>query len=305
MDVVDERDGHGGPTLPLGARRFNTPMNAESWVVSGERVPVALQSGRYEVFVRIAGEGPWLTLLHAFPTSSWDWSRVAPVLEQRFSVLALDFLGLGDSDKPHPHEYSIDEQAGVVEALWERFEIHRTGIVAHDYGATVAQELLARSSQTPSAVVLLNAALFAELARPLLIQRLLARRRLGPLLAQTLTERAFARSISSVSRVSRDEIHQQWQLLERRNGRRAVPSLLGYLRERRENAARWERALEETSLPLHLIWGMTDPRSGARVTEHVLRRIPSARLVPLEAGHYPQLEAPDRVSDAITNVLMP
>jgi len=280
-------------------------VDAESWVLSGERVPVELRSGRYEVFVRIAGEGPWLTLLHAFPTSSWDWSRVTPMLEERLGVLALDFLGLGDSDKPHPHEYSILEQADVVEALWARFAIHRTGLVAHDYGDTVAQELLARSSPTPSAVALLNAALYAELARPLAIQRLLARPRLGALLARAANERTFARSISSVSSVSRDDIHQQWQLLERRNGKRVVPSLLAYLGERRENAARWERALEETNLPLHLIWGMNDPRSGSPIAEHVRRRIPSARLVPLEVGHYPQLEAPDQVAEAITNALNP
>ena len=278
-------------------------MDAESWVASGERVPVELRSGCYEVFVRVAGDGPWLTLLHAFPTSSWDWSRVTPQLEQRFRILAFDFLGLGDSDKPHPHDYSIREQADLVEAVWARFGVARTAVVAHDYGATVAQELLARRAEAPNAAVLANAALYAELARPLLIQRLLARPRLGPLLARAVTERTFARSISAVSDVSKADLHQMWRLLERRNGTRVVPSLLRYMRERRENAARWETALEQTAVPLHLVWGMNDPRSGASVAERVVKRIPDTDLAALEAGHYPQLEAPDRVVDAIATAL--
>jgi pimeloyl-ACP methyl ester carboxylesterase len=280
-------------------------VNAERWLATGERAPVELASGRREIFVRVAGNGPWLTLLHAFPTSSWDWSRATPLLEPHFRVLAPDFLGFGDSDKPHPHEYSIFEQADVVEAVWERFAVERTAVVAHDYGATVAQELLARRAAPVTAVVLMNAALYAELARPLLVQRLLAHPRLGPLLAAGLGERAFARSIASVAKVAGADIHEQWQLLQRRNGRRVLPSLLGYMRERRETATRWETALEQTTAPVHLVWGMKDPRSGARVAEHAVRKVPSAQLTRLEAGHYPQLEAPTPVSEAITRALSP
>jgi pimeloyl-ACP methyl ester carboxylesterase len=48
---------------------------------------------------------------------------------------------------------------------------------------------------------------------------------------------------------------------------------------------------------------MNDPRSGAKVAEHTLRRIPHANLVRLDAGHYPQLEAPERVAEAIAATL--
>ena len=50
------------------------------------------------LFCRVEGDGPWLTLLHGFPTSSWDWSRVAPDLARSHRLLGFDFLGFGDSD---------------------------------------------------------------------------------------------------------------------------------------------------------------------------------------------------------------
>jgi pimeloyl-ACP methyl ester carboxylesterase len=286
-------------------------MDHEAWLESGERVSVELPgSGRFQIFCRVTGSGPWLTLLHGFPTSSWDWARVEPTLARRFRVLAADFLGFGDSDKPTRHAYSIFEQADLVEALWRSVGLKETTIAGHDYGATVAQELLARLGEGTlrtrlRAVVLLNSGLYVELARPLLIQRLLASRLLGPLLARAVTQRAFVHSLSSVispaHALGRDELRAQWEVVRRSNGVAATPRLLRYMAERRENAVRWERALERTDVPLHLVWGMADPRSGAHIAEHVRRHVPGARIVALgDVGHYPQLEAPDAVAAAIT-----
>ena len=56
-----------------------------------------------------------------------------------------DFLGFGASDKPADHDYSLLEQADLVEALWAQEGVDETALVAHDYAVSVAQELLARA----------------------------------------------------------------------------------------------------------------------------------------------------------------
>ena len=61
-----------------------------------------------------------MTLLHGFPSSSYDWAKLAPALARRHALLLPDLLGFGASDKPAQHEYSIHEQADIVEALWVR-----------------------------------------------------------------------------------------------------------------------------------------------------------------------------------------
>jgi pimeloyl-ACP methyl ester carboxylesterase len=60
-------------------------------------------------------------------------------------------LGFGFSSKPHPHDYSMFEQTDVHEALLARLGIRRVHLLAHDYGDTVAQELLARDGEPPRA----------------------------------------------------------------------------------------------------------------------------------------------------------
>jgi pimeloyl-ACP methyl ester carboxylesterase len=76
--------------------------------------------------------------------------------------------------------------------------------------------------------------------------------------------------------------------------------LIAYMEERRENAGRWVGALEQTDVPLSFVWGMLDPISGGHVAERVRERLPRAPLITLEdVGHWPQLEAPDRVLAAL------
>ena len=60
------------------------------------------------------------------------------------SCIAADFLGFGFSDKPRNYPYSILDQADLLEALLREKGITHVHIISHDYGDTVAQELLAR-----------------------------------------------------------------------------------------------------------------------------------------------------------------
>ena len=286
-------------------------MTSEAWFAGGERIGIELGGERFEIFYRVGGAGPWLTALHGFPTSSWDWAKVVPELERRFRVLCFDFLGFGDSDKPRAHRYSIFEQADLTEALWRALGVEQTTVVAHDYGATVAQELLARPEPAArvTSVTLLNAAVYARLARPLLIQRLLADRRTGPIVARAVTERTFRRSLESVFSAAhplgKAEIHEHWRVLERRGGSaRLSHRLAHYLGERKQHGDRWETALEQANCPISFIWGMSDPRSGVQIAAEIRRRLPLAPLVELpNVGHYPQLEVPAAVASEIAAAL--
>ena len=133
------------------------------------RLPVA--GVEREIFVRRIGTGSTVTMLHGFPSSSHDWASVAPPLAERHALLLPDFLGFGASDKPAEHDYTLHEQADLVEALWEREGVNSTAVVAHDYAVSVTQELLARRAEGTldtdlAAVHLLNGGLYPELHRP-------------------------------------------------------------------------------------------------------------------------------------------
>lgn len=283
------------------------------WLSSGERALVGLpdrkaaSAATFGIFCRLSGNsnGPWLTLLHGFPTCSWDYAKVLPALEARFRVLAFDFLGFGDSDKPRKHRYSIHEQTDLAEAVWRHFDVRETWIVAHDYAVSVAQELLARPAEAPGnvhirGVTFLNGGVYPDLARPLRIQRLLRSPLVGAILSRLSNERMFHRNLSSVfspqHRLRSEELAQHWIAIARRGGRGLAHRLIAYMDDRDRHCQRWSSALEKTRVPLHFVWGLLDPVSGAHMLARVHSRLPNARVVELaDVGHYPQLEAPERV----------
>ncbi len=137
------------------------------------------------MFIRGSGSGEEaLLLLHGFPTACWDFRAMWRPLADRFPrVLTLDFLGFGFSDKPSGYPYSIQDQADIVEALVVVRGVRRIHLMAHDDGACVAQELLARmqercapgrgSAAQPISCVMPNAALFPEACGSPGIQKLL------------------------------------------------------------------------------------------------------------------------------------
>ena len=99
-----------------------------------------------QIFTRQAGDrkAPALLLIHGYPSASWDWEGMWHELTQHYFVVTLDMLGFGFSDKPKNVDYLISQQADIYEAVLQQFGVSHYHILAHDYGDTVAQELLAR-----------------------------------------------------------------------------------------------------------------------------------------------------------------
>ncbi|XP_039769169.1 mesoderm-specific transcript homolog protein isoform X3 [Ornithorhynchus anatinus] len=139
-------------TIPLLAVYLHIPPPKlspalQAWKSSGTFFIYEGLSIFYQDSQGALGSSEIVVLLHGFPTSSYDWCKIWEGLTQRFQrVIALDFLGFGFSDKPRSHRYSIFEQASIVEGLLEHLGVRgqRIHLLAHDYGDTVAQELLYR-----------------------------------------------------------------------------------------------------------------------------------------------------------------
>ncbi|NJL15651.1 MAG: alpha/beta hydrolase [Microscillaceae bacterium] len=279
----------------------------QTWHLAGQY----FQFKEKAIFYRDEGQGPLLLCIHGFPTSSWDWQYLWPVLTQHFRVLAPDMLGFGFSDKPARHVYSIHEQADLHEALLAQLGLSEGHLLAHDYGDTVAQELLARHEtrkQTArdgfeiQSLVLLNGGIFPEMHRPRRVQKLLE----GPfgfLLSALFTEKRFQKGFCEVfgpeSLPSMRELQDFWDIITYQNGHRLGHRLIRYMADRRQHRDRWVNALVATQVPRMLINGPEDPVSGLHAAERYQQLIPSPQVVLLAGiGHYPQTEAPDAVWEA-------
>jgi len=280
----------------------------EEWWAQGKRVQLQLDGNDRAVFVRRLGAGPAMTLLHGFPSSSHDWAKVAPVLAARHSLLMPDFLGFGASEKPAEHDYSLHEQTDLVEELWAREGVTTTIVVAHDYAVSVTQELLARRAEGSlavelSAVHLLNGGLYPGVHRPQPGQTALLDPEQGPRVAALINEELFVaglRPTFAETFDAREDSTEMWRGMSRDGGSRLMHLLVRYMADREVHGERWVGALESTDVPVSFIWGMLDPVSGAHMAARIRERMPDAPLLALEdVGHWPSLEAPERVVEAV------
>jgi pimeloyl-ACP methyl ester carboxylesterase len=282
----------------------------EQWRARAE----PLDLGELEVATYDLGDpdGRVLTFLHGYPSSSLDIDPVLTELGDLWRVVTLDFPGFGASTKATNHRYSIAACADAVEALWRAKGIDSTVVVAHDYGDSVCQELLARRRDARlevaiESVVWMNGGVYPDLHRPTVGQQMLLADDGGAELAASLTADLFAQGIAVTwgERVPMDaaQIHEMWCSMDERGGVALLHDLLHYVADRRENEERWRAALEDSDLPMSFVWGDLDPVSGAHMIERVEARVPHARVVRLaDVGHWPLLEAPDEVATVIDSL---
>lgn len=101
-----------------------------------------------------AGDGPPVLLLHGFPQTRAMWRGLAPALARRFTVIAADLRGYGDSSKPEGVEsYSFRNMAADQVALMRALGFDRFHLVGHDRGARTAHRL---ALDAPAAVASLT-----------------------------------------------------------------------------------------------------------------------------------------------------
>uniref|UniRef100_A0A2K6B035 AB hydrolase-1 domain-containing protein n=1 Tax=Macaca nemestrina TaxID=9545 RepID=A0A2K6B035_MACNE len=210
-----------------------------SWKPSGKFFTYKGLRIFYQDSVGVVGSPEIVVLLHGFPISSYDWYKIWEGLTLRFhQVIALDFLGFGFSDKLRPHHYSMFEQASIVEALLRHLGLQnrRINLLSHDYGHTVAQELLYRYKQNQSgrltikSLCLSNGGIFPETHRPLLLQKLLKDGGvLSPILTRLMNFFVFSStshpSLWPYTRPPESELWDMWE---------GITSLLQYINQRKK-----------------------------------------------------------------------
>jgi pimeloyl-ACP methyl ester carboxylesterase len=111
-----------------------------------------------------------VTFLSGYPDGSIGWARLLPFLPGPTTMpkLFVEYVGMGDSDKPRDYPYSTAERADLVEAVWRHFGVSSTTAVAFDFSSLVVLEHLARRLErevfTPEirGVFIFNGGLFTD-----------------------------------------------------------------------------------------------------------------------------------------------
>ena len=244
-----------------------------------------------------------MVVLHGYPTSSYDYYKVLPELSKHYRVIIHDHLGFGFSDKPLDYSYSLLDQADVALQLWQQLGVKKTHLLAHDYGTSVATEIIARNNNHELTIeieklTLCNGSMHIELSQLRTIQKLLKNKWLGKYVAKLTTYAIFSKNLRNVyfdkTKVSNNELKDMWMQLEYNEGRKVIHKLSQYINERYTYWNRWIGALKETNLQTNIVWAKNDPVAVPAIARLIATEISNNKLFWIEnTGHFPMLENPD------------
>jgi pimeloyl-ACP methyl ester carboxylesterase len=244
-----------------------------------------------------------MVVLHGYPTSSYDYYKVLPELSKHYRVIIHDHLGFGFSDKPLDYSYSLLDQADLALQLWQQLGVKKVHLLAHDYGTSVATEIIARNNNHELTIeieklTLCNGSMHIELSQLRTIQKLLKNKWLGKYVAKLTTYAIFSKNLRNVyfdkTKVSNNELKDMWMQLEYNEGRKVIHKLSQYINERYTYWNRWIGALKETNLQTNIVWAKNDPVAVPAIARLIATEISNNKLFWIEnTGHFPMLENPD------------
>jgi len=258
----------------------------------------------YRRAFRIAGSGPAVLLIHGVGDNSTTWNSVHSKLAQRFTVIAPDLLGHGESDKPRA-DYSLASFANGMRDLLTVLGIDRVTIVGHSLGGGIAAQFAYQYPHMVERLVFVSSGGVTKdvtpalrlAAMPMGAESLAALRLPGAVPTLKLAGRA-AKSLLGSTKHGRD-LSSGIDLLARLADPNALSAFARTVRGVVDGHGQFvtmlDRAYLMPSMPKQIIWGEDDlviPVSHARMAHDAM---PDSHMEIFESsGHMPFHDHPDR-----------
>jgi pimeloyl-ACP methyl ester carboxylesterase len=266
----------------------------------------------HRVAFRTAGEGPVVLLVHGMAGSSATWKHVMPALAQRFTVVAPDLLGHGESGKPRRGEYALGAHANVLRDLMNVLGHARATLVGQSLGGGVVMQLAYQFPERCERLVLvssgglglevnflLRALTFpgAEYVFPLVCTPRL--RDAGRLVASWL------HGVGLRAAPAIEEIWRSYASLADADTRRAFFRTLQSVVDIGGQAVSATDRLYLTShVPTLIVWGSGDPIIPVSHATAAHKAMPDSRLAIFDnIGHFPHCEDPERFVEVLIDFI--
>jgi pimeloyl-ACP methyl ester carboxylesterase len=287
--------------IPDPDKAGSAPMEPREITLHGHRVSY-----------RAGGSGPLLVLIHGIAGSSATWDNVLPGLAERYTVVAPDLLGHGQSAKPRT-DYSLGAYASAIRDLLGALGYERGTILGHSLGGGVAMQFAYQFPERCDRLVLVSSGgLGHDLHLLLRAAALPGAEWVLPLLCSSGLRDAVDGVAHFLGRVAGlragpdlEEIWRSFASLSDPDARQAfihtVRTVIDF-RGQRANAT--DRLYLAAELPTMIIWGEHDPLIPVAHAYAAHESIPGSRLEIFQrAGHFPYRDDPQRFVQVLVDFI--
>ncbi len=305
--------------VPMVHAEEEMPQCIKDWAAQGR----FMEFNGHKIFVHASGpkgnEG--VLVVHGYPGSSWDFAGVVGPVSEKTRIVVPDMIGFGQSDTPltgtFKDNFSLLKQADLYEAVAADEGLETVILVAHDMGQTVGLELMARQEEgkLPFRIkhaILLNGSTLVDMVQLTPGQQKSLKmpdKALDKAAPPEEWHKDIAPSYGPKMQSLKDQLNMaldcQVAQIYANDGGKVMSNIVRYLLERKEFYDRWVGTLANFhSAPMTVIWGTDDPVAIEPMAERIKAWRPETDLYKLEGvGHWPSIEAPDFIAEAIIHRL--
>src|SRR5918997_2723867 len=265
----------------------------------------------HRITYRTAGEGPVIVLVHGITGNSEQWDDVARLLAERYTVIAPDLLGHGQSAKPRG-DYSLGAYAVGIRDLLIALGHHRVTVVGHSLGGGIALQFAYEYPPFAERLVVASSGGLGREVHPLLRAATLPGAELVlPLIAH---ERVLSAGIFASRLLKRIGLEAAPDLAEMARGyaslgdggaRQAfLHTLRAVLDPLGQRVSATDRLYLAAMVPTLILWGRRDPLIPCAHAESAHQAMPGSELEVFEkSGHFPHIDQPVRFARALIDFI--
>lgn len=269
-----------------------------------------IQVGGYRIHYVEVGEGEPVILIAGSYTTYRAWDRIVPGLSRQYRLLVLDYVGVGDSDKPRKgFRYTIQEQAGLVAGLIEQLGLGRVHLIGSSYGGAIVLFLAARRPDLVNQVVSIEGGIVKPKTLPgsplegALKYPILGDIVIGLMKTGVLNKAALPLIAGKwYPRMTAKDKEEYLELL-RYNARSATRTAWHWISCAHQTCEDFDVDAKNMKMPILYLYGTASDFAEPLLREniHFLETyLPHARVVGLEGGiHDLEFQKPDEVVDLV------
>jgi pimeloyl-ACP methyl ester carboxylesterase len=261
---------------------------------------------------RMVGSGPPLLLIHGIGDSSETWLKVIPELARRYTVIAPDLLGHGESAKPRA-DYAIAAYACGMRDLLGVLDVDRVTVAGHSLGGGIAMQFAYQFPDRCERLVLVGSGGIGPEVHPLLRIAAAPGAELGLSVAASAPVRAAMRFAAPILRSTGGMrlgpdfgyVLDRYRALRPRTARQAfLRTLRAGVDVRGQVITMLDRCYLAEALPTLIVWGRRDRVIPIRHARIAHQAIPGSRLEVFDqSGHFPHRDDPERFVTVVNDFL--
>jgi pimeloyl-ACP methyl ester carboxylesterase len=282
-----------------------SPITWERRVLHSHIKPIDLAYNEY-------GKGHKETLLfiHGFGESRYTWRFLIKPLSKKYHLVTVDLKGFGESPKTEDEDYSVYDQAKLLQDFIAKKELKNLTIVGRSFGGGVALVLALMQERhilkdKIDRLVLINTMSYKQHLPSMmwLLQKpIIGYLGIHLLSADTIANEAYNFAFSNDKLIPKESVEQSAKMIDLPNAKYAYKQTVDDIIP--DDITEVEKSYKDIKIPTLIIWGKDDVSIPYGFGKRLHRDMSNSQLVILNGvGHMPQEEAPKRVIDAMEKFL--